>query len=95
MWLPPKLLFSTIKTLLSVILAVLVFSALVPMQLASADQAPAPAPPALAAKPKLEILTAEPSEFKLTRGQQTVRGLTVRNVSGGDLAATGISFKFM
>jgi hypothetical protein len=94
MWLPPKLLFSAIKTLLSVILAVLVFSALMPMQLASADQAPAPVPPALAAKPKLEAITAEPSEFKLTRGQQTVRGLTVRNVSGGDLAANGVEFKF-
>jgi len=94
MRLPPKLLFSTTKNLLSVILVVLVSCALMPMQLASADQTPASPPPVLAAKPKLEVVTAEPSEFKLIRGEQIVRGLTVRNVSGGDLVANGIDFKF-
>jgi hypothetical protein len=94
MRLPPKLLLSTIKALLSVILVVLVLCALMPTKLASADQVPAPAQPALALKPTLEVVTAEPAEFKLTRGQQMQKGLTVRNVSGADLAANGVAFKF-
>jgi hypothetical protein len=94
MWRLPKLHASIIKNLPIAVPVVLLFSALMPMQQASAGQTPAPQPPALAAKPKLEVLTTEPSEFRLTRSQQMVKELTVRNVSGGDLAANGVDFKF-